>query len=143
MDFRFMPEHTSRSRPRRPLALAALSLLAALTLARADNSPEASSPNSTTTNKLLTLADVKRISLERNWDLLAAKSEVDIATAQRIIAREFPNPTLLWSTAKINTDANPNSTASGNDLWHRSYDTIFAINQLFEVGGKRSGRQAS
>ena len=28
-------------------------------------------------------------------------------------------------------------------MWDRSYDTIFAINQLFEVGGKRRSRKAS
>ena len=26
----------------------------------------------------------------------------------------------------------------GNSLWHRSYDTIFAVNQLIEIAGKRA-----
>ncbi|MDB6033570.1 MAG: Outer rane efflux protein [Verrucomicrobiales bacterium] len=91
----------------------------------------------------LTLPEARRFAFERNWDLLAAKSDVDIAVAQRIVGREFPNPTFSWSTAKLPADSNPAGTSAGNDLWHRNYDTIFAINQLFEIGGKRSNRQAS
>jgi cobalt-zinc-cadmium efflux system outer membrane protein len=92
---------------------------------------------------VLTLAQARQIAFERNWDLLASKSDVDIATAQKIIAREFPNPTLSWSTAKVPADHNPASTRAGNDVWGRNYDTIFAINQLFEIGGKRSNRRAA
>ena len=93
--------------------------------------------------KSISLALAKRLAFERNWDLLAARSDVEAAQAQKLVSREFPNPTLSLSTAKINTDNHPNSTVSGNGLWERSYDTIVAVNQLFEVGGKRSSRQAS
>src|ERR1051325_2538621 len=48
----------------------------------------------------LTLADAKHLAFLRNWDLLAAKSDVDLATAQRLVVREFPNPTASFSTAK-------------------------------------------
>src|SRR6202162_5290842 len=65
------------------------------------------------------------------------------ATAQKIVAREFPNPTLSLATSKVNVDSHPNSTAEGNGLWERSYDTIFAVNQLLEIGGKRRSRKAS
>jgi outer membrane protein, heavy metal efflux system len=88
------------------------------------------------------LREAKRIAFERNWDLLAAKSDVDAATAQKIVAREFPNPTLSLSSAKITVDRG-SGTALGNGLWDRSYDTITAINQLFEIGGKRASRRAS
>jgi cobalt-zinc-cadmium efflux system outer membrane protein len=91
----------------------------------------------------LTLADAQRLAMERNWDLLAAVAGVDAATAQKIVAHEFPNPTLAASTTKINVDNQPNSTAAGNGLWDRSYDTVFAINQLLEIGGKRHNRQIS
>jgi cobalt-zinc-cadmium efflux system outer membrane protein len=63
--------------------------------------------------------------------------------AQKIVAREFPNPTLSMSSTLINVDHHPSSTAEGNELWERSYDTVFAVNQLFEIGGKRGNRQAS
>ena len=89
----------------------------------------------------LTLADAQRLAFQRNWDVLAAASGVDAAVAQKIVSEEFPDPTLSLSTSKINTDGQPNSTVLGNSLWHRSYDTIFAINQLFEIGGKRGDRQ--
>ena len=85
------------------------------------------------------LDQAKEAALERNWDLLAAKSGIDAAAAQLIVSKEIPNPTASWSTAKIGThDA---STVLGNGLWERSYDTIFAVNQLIEIGGKRRHRQ--
>jgi cobalt-zinc-cadmium efflux system outer membrane protein len=93
--------------------------------------------------KALTLESAQAYAFERNWDLLAAAAGVDAATAQKIVAREFPNPTFSYSTTKINVDNHPNSTPEGNGLWDRSYDTIFAINQLFEIGGKRGSRKAS
>jgi len=95
---------------------------------------------STATNTLA-LADAKRVAFERNWDLLAAKSGVDTATAQVLAAREFPNPTFSYSTAKIGS--HESGTLLGNGLWSRSYDTIFAVNQLIEIGGKRHDRKAS
>lgn len=91
----------------------------------------------------LSLSEAQQRAFERNWDLLAAAAGVDAATAQKIVAREFPNPTLSLSTSKISVDQHPNSTSMGNGLWDRSYDTIFAINQLFEIGGKRGSRKAS
>jgi cobalt-zinc-cadmium efflux system outer membrane protein len=89
----------------------------------------------------LSLADAKRTAFERNWDLLAAKSGVDAATAQLLVAKEFPNPTFSYSTARIGSYEN--STPVGNGLWSRSYDTIFAVNQLIEIGGKRRDRRTS
>lgn len=91
----------------------------------------------------LSLVEAQKFAVERNWDLLAAAAGVDIATAQKIVAREFPNPTLSATTAFISLDEHPNSTPEGNGLWQRSYDTIFAINQLFEIGGKRKYRKLS
>lgn len=106
---------------------------------RAADSTDAASP----TPAVLSLAEAKRIAFRRNWDLLAAQANVDLAVAQKIVAREFPNPTLSYSTQKINTDSHPSATGAGNTLWGRNYDTIFAVNQLYEIGGKRASRQAS
>jgi cobalt-zinc-cadmium efflux system outer membrane protein len=89
----------------------------------------------------LSLADAKRLAFERNWDLLAAQSGVDAATAQLLVAKEFPNPGFSYSTARI--AAYDNSSPEGNGLWSRNYDTIFAVNQLIEIGGKRRDRKAS
>jgi cobalt-zinc-cadmium efflux system outer membrane protein len=74
-------------------------------------------------------------------ELAAAKSGIDLAAAQLIVAREFPNPSLSISTAKI--DPNGNGTSLGNELWDRSYDTIAAVSQLIEIAGKRGARQSS
>ncbi len=89
----------------------------------------------------LSLAAAQSRAFERNWDLLAARADVDVATAQRIVAKEFPNPTLNFSVNKVSVDsAYPNQ---GSGFWGRNYDTIAAFNQLLEIGGKRHDRQLS
>ncbi len=88
---------------------------------------------------VLTLADAKQLAFERNWDLLAAKSGVDAATAQLIAVKEFPNPYLNLSSAKIG-ERNA-GTIMGNGIWQRNYDSIAAVSQLIEIGGKRRDRQ--
>jgi len=87
----------------------------------------------------LTLAQVKQISFVRNWSLLAAESSVDAATAQLIVVKEFPNPNLSLSTAKIGE--HNAGTISGNGVWDRNYDSIAAVSQFFEIAGKRRDRQ--
>ena len=87
----------------------------------------------------LSLTDAKRLAYERNWDLLAAKSGIDAAQAQLIVTKEFPNPTASVSTAKIGD--RESGTSMGNGLWERNYDSIAAVNQLIEIGGKRHDRQ--
>src|SRR5881394_2909996 len=77
----------------------------------------------------LTLADARRLAFQRNWDLLAAKSDLDVAVAQRIVAREFPNPAASLSVEKISADRHSSGTASGNGFWDRNYDTVAAVNQ--------------
>lgn len=124
---------------RNGLWLLSLFCLIAASVAAQDAKPANQFPNPAA----LTLLEAQRLALERNWDLLAAAVGVDAATAQKIIAHEFPNPTLSLSTVKINVDNHPSSTPEGNGLWDRSYDTIFAVNQLFEIGGKRRSRQIS
>ena len=121
----------SKVRIARLLAVAVFSVVAMPTLAQ---------PEITATNTL-TLAAARQIALQRNWDLLAAKTGLDAARAQWLVAKEFPNPTFSISSAKIGS--HENATPTGNGLWSRSYDTIFAVNQLLEIGGKRADRQAS
>ena len=48
----------------------------------------------------LSLAEARRRAFGQNWDLLAARSDVDAATAQKLIAHEFPNPTVSLSSAE-------------------------------------------
>jgi cobalt-zinc-cadmium efflux system outer membrane protein len=127
----------------RGTCLSILFAIAALGLAAARCGAEAPVDESGTNDvpRRLSLDEARRLALARNWDLLAAKSGVDAATAQLLVAKEFPNPTFSYSTAKIGS--REGVTPLGNGLWNRSYDTIFAVNQLIEVGGKRHDRQAS
>ena len=90
---------------------------------------------------MLTLADAKRIAFERNWDLLSAKTGIDSAAAQLIVAKEFPNPTASLNTSDLAT--HHIATSEGNGIWQRSYDTVAAVSQLIEIGGKRHDRQAA
>ena len=93
------------------------------------------------TTNTISLAQAQAQAFARNWDVLAAKTGVSAAEAQRLIAQEFPNPTFSVSTAKIGP--HDGGTALGNGIWNRSYDTIFAVNQLIEIGGKRRDRKNS
>jgi cobalt-zinc-cadmium efflux system outer membrane protein len=88
---------------------------------------------------MLTLASAQRLAVERNWDLLAAKSGADSAEAQLLVAKEFPNPTVGWNTYKIGTSEA--GTSLGNGILARNYDTIASVNQLIEIAGKRKDRQ--
>lgn len=105
------------------------------------NTPAVTAASAEEMPQRLSLVDAQHAAFQRNWDLLAAKSGIDLASAQLLVAKEFPNPTFSFSTAKI--DPRGNGTPLGNGLWNRSYDTIFAISQLVEIGGKRHDRQAS
>src|ERR1019366_4268152 len=71
----------------------------------------------------LTLAEARKLALERNADFRVAEAQVSGALAKLRVAREFPNPTLGLSTAKISPDGTPESTALGNGLLSRSYDS--------------------
>src|SRR5262252_5775491 len=102
-----------------------------------------SSTNSFSVTNSISLAEAKRLAFVRNWDILAARSDVDIATAQRIVAHEFPNPVASFSVLKINIDDHSSGTSEGNGFWERNYDTIAAVTQLMEIGGKRRARKDS
>jgi cobalt-zinc-cadmium efflux system outer membrane protein len=103
--------------------------------------PQMQAQNDFAATNTLSLADAKRLAFEHNWDLLAAKSGIDAAQAQLIVAKEFPNPTASVSTAKIGN--RESGTMLGNGLWERNYDSIAAVSQLIEIGGKRHDRQAA
>ncbi len=116
--------------------------LAAPLPSRSDTPPPPIVPSLSPTTSL-SLADARQLALTHNWDLLAARADVEVATAQQIVARAFPNPTVQLSVSKVPTDGQPAGTILGNSLLHRSYDSIAAFNQLLEIGGKRSARRES
>src|SRR5579859_2345976 len=119
------------------LMTALLEIFSAGGVVRAQTTDSANSDSA----RRLSLSNAKEIAFRRNWDLLAAKTGIDTASAQLIVTKEFPNPTASLSTARIGT--HENATVEGNSIWHRNYDTIAAVSQLIEIAGKRSHRQAA
>ena len=91
----------------------------------------------------LTLKDALARAREANPDLLAARSGLDAARAQEQIAVQWANPTLTFTTEKINVDGTPAGTVLGNGFFERNYDTTIAIGQPIELGGKRKNRRRS
>ena len=89
----------------------------------------------------VSLREAIRTAVLHNWDLLAAKTNIDQARAQEIITKEFPNPTLSVSTMQINLDGRTSRTGKSGSFWNRNYDSIAAVGQLIELGGKRRWRQ--
>ena len=87
----------------------------------------------------VTLAMAIEISVLRNWDLLVTKTNIDQSRATLLMAKEFPNPTVSLSTAKLANYGS--STTLGNSIFQRSYDSIAAVSQFIELGGKRKWRQ--
>ncbi len=135
--------HRFKSRGRPALAAMFLMGVSMLRVSSANAGWAAQAALANGTPERLSLVEAERLAFERNWDLLAAKSDVDIAAAQEIIALEFPNPAFAWSTAKVPVNGQSAATAEGRGLWERSYDTVLSINQLFEIGGKRRSRRVS
>ena len=93
--------------------------------------------------KGVSLQEAVQTAVVRNWDLLAAKSNIDVNRAQELVAKEFPNPTLSLGTTKINVDGRSSKTSYGTGFWGRNFDTVAAVGQLIELGGKRKWRQVA
>jgi cobalt-zinc-cadmium efflux system outer membrane protein len=91
----------------------------------------------------LTLRQALARALEHNWDLLAARSDVDQATAQRLLAAEIQNPNAGVTLSGLPVDGAAAGTVLGNGLWQRSYETNAAVSQLLELHGKRALKRAS
>jgi cobalt-zinc-cadmium efflux system outer membrane protein len=80
----------------------------------------------------ITIADAVSIFLERNFQLVAARYDIDTAEAEKLTARLRPNPqvTVGFQGLPLNL--------SGNPLTEQQYS--YGISQTFELGGKRSKR---
>ncbi len=90
----------------------------------------------------LTLAEAQQTALRNNADFRIAQAQTAAALAQLRAVREFPNPVAGYSVGKINTDGRSNVLPSDGGLWSRSYDSIFSLSQLVELG-KRGARRNS
>lgn len=87
------------------------------------------------------LEEVSRSAIEHNHDLIAAGDGVAAALAIRISAAEIQNPTLSASLSKV--PMNAGSSVNQGALWVRTYDWVFQLQQLVELGGKRGKRRDS
>jgi len=123
---------------------AALSTNAQIT--KSAKSPDVSSPSSTIAGRLLpsqsqtssgvarpiTVSDAVSIFLQKNFQVIAARYDIDTAEAEKLTARLRPNPevTVGFEGVPLNF--------SGNLLTEQQY--TYSISQTFELGGKRGKR---
>ncbi len=96
----------------------------------ASNATRAQQP--ATTARPTTLSDAVSIFLKQNFQLIAARYDIDTAEAEKLTARLRPNPdvSIGFSGLPLNL--------SGNLLTEQQYS--YSIAQSFELGGKRPKR---
>jgi len=90
--------------------------------------PQSQSP----TKQSITVSDAVAIFLKQNFQLIAARYDIDTAEAEKLTARLRPNPdvSIGFSGLPLNL--------SGNLLTEQQYS--YSIAQTFELGGKRGKR---
>jgi cobalt-zinc-cadmium efflux system outer membrane protein len=115
-------------------------------LIKSAQSPDLSSPSSTATSSALvarsqtsasatrpiTVSDAVSIFLQQNFQVIAARYDIDTAEAEKLTARLRPNPevTVGFEGVPLNL--------SGNLLTEQQY--AYNISQTFELAGKRGKR---
>lgn len=73
--------------------------------------------------------------MQQNLAVMAAKSQVDIATAQVVITKEFTNPTLSFAVAGLG-----DVHGYGGSYWDQPFNNNLSVSQLIETAGKRQLR---
>jgi outer membrane protein, heavy metal efflux system len=113
-------------------------------LIKSAKSPDVSSVSSIVTSKPLTtqsqtsnakpitISDAVSIFLQQNFQLIAARYDIDTAEAEKLTARLRPNPAV-----SVGFEGVPLSFR-GNLLTEQQY--TYSISQTFELGGKRGKR---
>jgi len=91
----------------------------------------------------LSLEEVSLSAIEHNHDLIAAGDGVAAALAIRISAAELQNPTLSASLSKVPIPISRENYSHQGATWDRTYDWVFQLQQLVELGGKRGKRRDS
>jgi cobalt-zinc-cadmium efflux system outer membrane protein len=86
----------------------------------------------TSAKRPITISDAVSIFLQQNFELVAARYDIDTAEAEKLTARLRPNPqvTVGFQGLPLNL--------SGNLLTDQQYS--YGISQTFELGGKRRKR---
>jgi cobalt-zinc-cadmium efflux system outer membrane protein len=91
--------------------------------------PQASTPS---TPESVSISDAVAIFLRQNFQLIAARYDIDSAEAEKLTARLRPNPDISVGFSGLPLNL------SGNLLTEQQYS--YAISQTFELGGKRAKR---
>lgn len=97
----------------------------------AQTSPSGVSQRATATRPI-TLSDAVAIFLKQNFQLIAARYDIDSAEAEKLTARLRPNPDVSVGFSGLPLNL------SGNLLTEQQYS--YSIAQTFELGGKRAKR---
>src|SRR5256714_13775678 len=91
--------------------------------------PQASAPS---IPQSVSISDAVAIFLRQNFQLIAARYDIDSAEAEKLTARLRPNPDVSVGFSGLPLNL------SGNLLTEQQYS--YAISQSFELGGKRAKR---
>lgn len=87
--------------------------------------------------EVMTEQQLLHVFLQQNTELLLAKTALDAAEAEVMIARQFDNPSLSFSVAGL---GNTPDWEGGKGYWDKPYEHEVAISQLIETAGKRQLR---
>jgi len=85
-----------------------------------------------TDKRAITVSEAVSIFLRQNFELIAARYDVDSAEAEKLTARLRPNPDISVGSSGLPLNL------SGNLLTEQEYS--YSIAQTFELGGKRAKR---
>ena len=89
-------------------------------------------PQNAAATQTITLSDAVSIFLRQNFQLIAARYDIDTAEAEKLTARLRPNPDISVGFSGLPLNL------SGNLLTEQQYS--YSIAQTFELGGKRPKR---
>jgi cobalt-zinc-cadmium efflux system outer membrane protein len=98
----------------------------------ADSNTRAQPQTASSTNRAITISDAVSIFLKQNFQLIAARYDIDTADAEKLTARLRPNPDISVGFSGLPLNL------SGNLLTEQQYS--YSIAQPFEMGGKRGKR---
>jgi len=94
--------------------------------------PRAQQQTTSPAKRSITISDAVSIFLQRNFQLVAARYDIDTADAEKLTARLRPNPQFSFGSTDLPLDF------SGNVLKEQTFS--YGITQTFELGGKRGKR---
>lgn len=85
----------------------------------------------------LDIAEALQLARDRGREVLLARRGVELAEADRVVARARPNPQISLGTSAVD----PRRPGPGS-LADKPFDTVLQLSQLLERGGKRELRDA-